>query len=143
MSDSEKNFRIWETDYGAECGWSIELGGKEIGSLSEPQPDETFHTSYKLDITTDDDDLAFRMETREFWEKAADQGVKWRNLGFDIVIDDAFPSINPFPTPGRLSMRGLRIPLREPKFFEKIMVWMRRRQSAKRKRAEYKKKYEG
>ena len=143
MSDSEKNFRIWETDFGTECGWVIEKDGEEIGILSDPRPDEMFYTSYKMEITTNDDDLAFRMETRAFWEKAAEHGIKWRNLGFDAVVDDAYPATNPFPEPGRLSIRALRIPLREPKFFEKITVWLRRRKLARQKRAELKRRYAG
>ncbi|MEM7143585.1 MAG: hypothetical protein AAF591_00530 [Verrucomicrobiota bacterium] len=126
MSITQQKYRIWETDYGQDCGWIIERRGEEIGILTDPRYEEMFWTSYRMEITTDDGELAERMKTKKFWDSAEAEGIEWRNREFGVVAELAHPSGTPFPEPGRLSMRALKMPLREPNAIEWIVLWVRR-----------------
>jgi hypothetical protein len=121
-----KRLRIWETNYGRDCGWIIEQKGKPIAILSDAQFQEMFWDSYKIDVVTDDSELRDRLATREFWARAEAEGLVYRNRGFGCVAAFAFPALTPYTQDGRLLMRALYINIAAPRPWDEAMIWIRR-----------------
>src|SRR5262245_50642085 len=121
-----RRLRIWETDYGRMPGWLVERDGQPIAQLTEPRFEEMFWDSYRLDILTDDSELRRRMLTEKFWNNAESERLVWRSRAYGELAPSAFPASNPFPEPGRLTMRGLYLPIRPPKLFDRFVLWIRR-----------------
>jgi hypothetical protein len=122
-----RRLRIWETNYGRDCGWTIERQGKAIAVLTEQRTEEMFWDSYRMEIVSDDPELRRRMLTEEFWAKAEGEGLVWRNREFGEVAEHAFPSLLPFPEPGRLTVRGLYLFPGFPRPWDRLALWLRRR----------------
>lgn len=122
----DRRLRIWETNYGRDCGWVIERKGKPIAILTEPRWEEMFWDSYRLEIVADDPDLRALMITKEFWATAEAENLGWRNREIGEVAEFAFPALSPFPEPGRLMMRGLYLAIGEPWPWDWIVLWIRR-----------------
>ena len=133
MTDYLTRVRIWETNYGRECGWIIEQKGQPIAILSDAQFHEMFWDSYKIDVVTDDPDLRERIASREFWANAEAEGLVYRNKGFGCAAAFAFPALTPYTEGGRLLMRGLYINIAGPRLWDQAMIWIRR--CAKRRNA--------
>ncbi len=79
--DYDRRLRIWETNYGRDCGWQIERNGDVIAILSEPRYEEMFWESYQMEIVTEDLELRGRLLTTEFWAVAEAEGVRWKGGG--------------------------------------------------------------
>src|SRR5262245_3177494 len=109
-----RRIRLWETDYGRDCGWVIERQGKPIAVLTEPRYHDMFWCSYRMEIVADDPDLRAQMLTKEFWLKDKAEGLVWRNREFGEVAEYAFPALSPFPESGRLLMRALYLAIGGP-----------------------------
>jgi hypothetical protein len=126
MTGYRKRLRIWETNYGRDCGWIIEQKGKPIAILSDAQFQDMFWESYKIDVVTDDADLRQRIATREFWARAEEEGLVYRNRGFGCVAEGAFPALTPYTEDGRLVMRRLYIAIAAPRPWDEAIIWIRR-----------------
>jgi hypothetical protein len=120
-----RRLRIWETDYGRDSGWVIERHGKAIAILTEPRWEDMFWDSYRMEIVAEDGGLRAQMLAKEFWAGAESEGLVWRNREFGEIAEYAFPSLSPFPEPGRLKMRALY--LRNGAPWDWIVLWFRGR----------------
>ena len=124
--DYRQRLRIWETNYGRDCGWIIERKGDPIAILSDPLGEDMFSHSYRLEILTHDSELRNRMVTTTFWLHAKSEGLVWRNREFPLVAEYAFPSLSPLEKVQRLFMRGLFLPIGKPRPRDKIVLALRR-----------------
>ena len=118
-----KKLAIWETDWGRDSGWFIELDGETLARLTEPRWEEMFWVSYRMEIMTDDSGIREQLKTEQFWTEqfwdyAEDERPVWRNIRFGDVAEGVFPAGTPFPEPGRLTVRCLYLPLREPSIID-------------------------
>ncbi len=120
-----RRLRIWETNYGRDCGWVIEYHGKAIAILTDPRWEEMFWVSYRMEIVAEDPELGAQMLTKEFWARSEIEGLVWRNREFGEVAEFAFPALWPFPEPGRLTMRGLYLVIGDPWPWDWIVLWVR------------------
>jgi hypothetical protein len=126
MHAYRRRLRIWETNYGRDCGWIVERQDRPIAVLTEPRWEDMFWDSYRMEIVADDPELRARMFTTEFWLKVEAEGLVWRNREFGDVAEFAFPGGEPFPEPGRLMMRGLYLLIGEPWPWDWVVLWIRR-----------------
>jgi hypothetical protein len=92
-----------------------------------------FWDSYRMEIVADDPALRQRMQTPEFWAGTEWVGLVWRSREFGEVAENAFPALAPFREPGRLTMRGLYLPIGEPWPWDRLVLWWRRRRRARPK----------
>jgi hypothetical protein len=118
-----KRLKIWETNCGRDAGWIVERNGQPIAILSNPRSADMFWDSYDLEIIAEDSDLRQRVSTVEFWDEL--DGMIYRSRVFGDIVEHAFPAASPFPSPGRLSMRGLYLSIGEPKPWDRVMLWLR------------------
>ncbi|HZZ81042.1 MAG TPA: hypothetical protein VFE62_21250 [Gemmataceae bacterium] len=121
-----RRLRIWETNYGRDCGWIIERQGSPIAILTEPRWEKMFWDSYRMEIVADDQEYRARMLTTEFWANAEAEGLVWRNRELGEVAEFAFPALAPFPEPGRLMVRGLYLSVGEPWPWDWLVMRIRR-----------------
>jgi hypothetical protein len=129
MARYGRRLRIWETNYGRDCGWLIERRGMTIAILTELRREEMFWDSYRMEIVADDADLRVQLQTKEFWAMAETEGLVWRNRELGEAAQGALPALSPFPEPGRLMMRGLYLSIGKPWPWDWIVLWVRRRLS--------------
>jgi len=128
----ERLLRIWESDFGRSSGWLVEHDGKTAAILSEPGWEEMFWVSYKIEICTDDPELRRKMETADFWVNLPLNYFVWRSREFGDTVEGVWAAGAPFPEPGRLTLRRLYLPAREPRLWDQIILWARRRLRARR-----------
>ncbi len=127
MRNYLRRLRIWETNYGRDAGWIVEQRGKPIAILSDAQWQDMFWDSYKIDVQTDDADLRERIASGEFWANAEAEDLVYRNREFGPVATLPFPAVTPYTPDGRLVMRRLYIPIAEPRPWDWVVLWIRRR----------------
>ncbi len=127
MRSYGQRLRIWETDYGRDAGWHIERQGEVVVVLTDPRWEDMFWYSYRMEAVAGDPELRRRLQTAEFWAVAADEGLVYRSREFGEVAGDAWPALSPFPEPGRLTMRQLHLSVAEPRLWDWVALWWRRR----------------
>ncbi|WP_254513562.1 hypothetical protein [Anatilimnocola floriformis] len=119
------HLRIWESDYGRSDGWDVELDGKLVALLDEPQFEDMFWYSYRLSVTADDPTLKERMLTAEFWKGDDCLRLVCRSRATGFVVE------HPLPAPGfnqsnRVLMRFLYISIRDPLPWDWIVLKFRK-----------------
>src|SRR5262249_55432612 len=118
--------RIWETNYGRDCGWLIERRGEVIAILTDPRFEDMFWESYRMEVVARDPTLRRQMLGKDFWARAESEGLVYRNREFGEAAQFAFPAVSPFPEPDRLMMRGLYLSIGQPRMWDRIVLWCRR-----------------
>lgn len=132
VSSYERLLRIWETHCGCDAGWVGEYEGRPAVLLTDCQTHDMFWNDYEFTIIAEDAELRHRLQTFDFWVRDWNSLV-WRNRLFGDVAEFAFPAAAPFNGVGRLSMRGLYLPVRHRRWWDDIMLWIRRqRRNARR-----------
>ena len=126
-----RRLRIWETNHGRDCGWTIEQHGDPIAILSDAQQQDMFWHTYKIDVLTQDADLRERIASGEFWANAEAEGLIYRNREFGCAATCAFPALSPYTEDGRLAMRGLYIRIGAPRPWDTFALWVRRHMKRK------------
>jgi hypothetical protein len=124
-----KRLRIIETDYGRESGWYVEVDGRKIARLVDPQWEEMFWDSYRLEPLTEDSEERAMLYSADFWHSGK---AVYLNVEFDVVAPFAFAggSSDELSTrlreTGRLSMGGLYLLV--PSYpWDWLLLWFRRR----------------
>jgi hypothetical protein len=120
-----QRLRIWETNYGRGAGWIIEREGKPLAILSDCRYEDMFWDSYRIQPITEDAD-GKRMLTQEFWTGSDWVGLTWRNRDFDLPPLAPFPAGEPIREPGRVTVRGLYLPIGDPRWWDRLVLWVRR-----------------
>jgi hypothetical protein len=95
--------------------------------LIAPQWEEMFWVSYLIVPLTDDIDLRQRLRMGSFWHDWTDERIVFRNREFGTIARLAFPAIYPLREAGRISMRGLYLPIGMGMPWDWLIVWWRRR----------------
>ena len=107
MSSKERLRKI-ESDYGRNFGWFVEVDGRKIARLSDPQQTEMFWVSYRLEPITDDGHDLSLLYSSEFWNSCR---AEYRNCEFNEIAPYAFAGgihrENRLLEEKRIEMRGL------------------------------------
>ena len=96
-----------QTNHGRSEGWDVELDGRVIAYLDEPQWEDMFWVSYRITPVTDDAALAAQLLSEEFWRGEGWQSVRFRSRAVGLIAPNAFPAVGPLLAPARVNMRGL------------------------------------
>lgn len=117
-----RNYRrllaVWLSDFGRSEGWIIERAGLPIGKLRDAAFAEMFWDLYHVEECVDDL-TQVSVLADEFWTQFDFKNIKFRSIATDEVIDSAIPKIQPPDELGRVVIRGLYIPVREPSVLER------------------------
>ena len=105
--------------------WDLELSGRPVAFLTEPQFEDVFWVSYRLVTTTDDPALAERLGSEAFWRGEDWSALEFRNRGTGLTAENAFPAIQPFVGPQRVKMRALHNVVFHPSPWETLTAKVR------------------
>jgi hypothetical protein len=107
-----RRLRILESNYGRDGGWYVEVEGRRLAALTDPQYYDMFWDSYRLEpLTTDPAELEM-LFSADFWDHCG--GITFRSRAFGEVAPNAFPSLLAgavLQQTGRLVVRGLYLPV--------------------------------
>lgn len=122
MKRSER-LRMFESNYGRDFGWFVEKHGARVAALVEPQREDQFWHSYRVE-PVDGDGLPEAVFAIEFW-RAGD--LAFRNRATGEIVRDAFAG-GTIPTRERprVAMRGLYSRIM-PTLLDRIILRFRRR----------------
>jgi hypothetical protein len=93
----------------ADSEWLVEIHGRPVALLSDPQWEDMFWQSYKFTPLVEDADVLAKLQDTEFWKVCESQGVRFRHRATSALSEHAFPGMTPFLVPGRISMRGMHL----------------------------------
>lgn len=120
-----ERLRIIETNYGRECGWYVEVDGRKVARLVDPQWEDMFWVTYRLEPLTDDPQEKALLYTNEFWDSGKHV---YRNCEFDEKAPDAFTCGSPgtrLLEMSRISMRSLYLVVPDY-LWDSLLLWFRR-----------------
>jgi hypothetical protein len=124
----KERLRIIETNYGRECGWYVEIDDRKVARLADPQWEDMFWVTYRLEPLTGDPKERAMLYSAEFWHSCK---AAFRNCEFNEVAPFAFAGGSPVELAtrlmetGRLSMRGLYLEV--PSYpWDCLLLWLRR-----------------
>lgn len=118
--------RILETNYGRDGGWFVEYEGRRVALLTDPWFADMFWDSYHLTVLSDSPgEREAILNSTAFWRESP---LVYKSRIFSL--EAAFAISAGLDTDGRVSMRGLYLPVRW-QFLGELIVWLRRRFSAK------------
>ena len=129
MASYSQRLRIWETNYGRDAGWILERDGKAIATLSDCQYEDMFWDSYRIEPITDDPDTRKLILSEAFWVGSEWIGLTWRNRELEMLPVAPFPAGSPIRKSGRVVVRGLHISIAGPRWWDRVVLWVRRRRS--------------
>ncbi|HSJ02481.1 MAG TPA: hypothetical protein VK956_08515 [Verrucomicrobium sp.] len=88
--------------------WWLEIAGERVTLLTDPQWEDMFWTSFRVEPVTADPILLAQLATSEFRNTIEIQDrVVWRHRTTQATAPNAFPGMNPQTLPERITMRGL------------------------------------
>lgn len=112
-------FKVYET--GGSC--SVERYGRSIAILTDPQFVDMFWYAWRLEpMMEDSQERAFIM-SNEYWNDEFLPRTVFRSREYGTVADSFWPR-EPIRN-GRLVMRALYHPIREPWPWESFVFWVR------------------
>lgn len=121
----ERRLRIFETNYGRDAGWFVERDDRRLALLSDPLSEDMFWESYAIDpLVEDPAERAALLASPELWLSC--EFVYRSRLFEDSVVDNAIAAGQPFPKPGRVSMRALYLDIGAPTAEELLLLEWRK-----------------
>src|SRR5262249_17946721 len=121
-----QRLRIWETNYGRDTGWILELAGKPVAVLSECRSEDMFWDSYRIEPIAEDPSTQQMISSERFWTTSDWARLTWRNRMFDVLPLAPFPAGTPMRQPGRLIVPGLYLPVPPPRTWDRVVLWFRK-----------------
>jgi len=116
--------RMLESDFGRNAGWYVEIAGRRVAELTDPQFFDMFWVSYRVDLLTDDaEECSCILNDLNWWDQ---KELTFRNREFDTIAKNAFAGGSQ-PDPNRRIMRGLYIDMDPPNLFEELLLLVRRK----------------
>lgn len=122
FSDSYKRrLQIWQSNYGRDDGWYVELEGVRVAELVDCQFVDMFWDCYRIIPLENELNVNDELFQREFWDNFQKLIFRSRSLG--DVADSAFPGATPLDQEGRLVMRGLYLHIDNPSWLDRLAMW--------------------
>lgn len=127
--EQERRLRLFESDYGIGTGWFIEDAGRRVALLTDPRGEDMFWISYRIEPLTGDPAERERiLHDPQFWLRDFfERELVCRNAAFGDPAKWPIPAGNPFPEPGRVSMRALYLDQSPPTRWERFLLSRRKK----------------
>lgn len=116
-SAAEQRLQVFESRHGRDAGWLVEHDGRAIALLSDPQRVDMFIDSYRVEPLDAGD--AARAAMGACWR---DGELVFRSRRFGTVAPHAVALGEPDPANGRVLMRGLYLPIGDPRPWERLLL---------------------
>lgn len=116
-SAAEQRLQMFESRHGRDGGWLVEHDGRAIAALSDPQRVDMFIDSYRVEPL--DGGGAARAAMAACW---GDGALVFRSRRFGTVAPHAVALGEPDPASARVLMRGLYLPIGDPRPWERLLL---------------------
>ena len=116
----QRRLRIWQTNYGRDEGWHVELEGVRVAELVDCQFADHFWDSYQIVPVANEWEDEKGLLKRMFWDDF--KNLTFRNRTFEEVANAAWPSSNPLNEEGRVYMRALYLNIGHPSWLDRLMM---------------------
>ncbi len=113
---------LWESNYGRDAGWKVEVDGRPVAVLTDCQWSDMFWDSYRLEIL-DDGPKCGALDTDNFWGTA---DFCLRNLRFGDTATAPIVRV-PASDGRRVLVRGAYLAARPPNALDHFVLAIRRR----------------
>jgi hypothetical protein len=123
MTERAWRLAVFDTDWGREADWWVELDGRRLARLTHGGFVDMFWWGYRIDLTDFDDEARRLIEDRELWLRCK---FTFRSVPFGVVAEHPLCG-GRGPDNGYITMRGMAIPLDGPTWWERLVLWQRRR----------------
>jgi hypothetical protein len=107
-------------------GWLVERDGRTVALLTEPRLVEMFWLAWRIEPLADDAAERAALFSPGYWDVSLLLRTAFRSREFNVVSDTGFWAGAEPLRDGRLVMRGLYQPIREPWIIDELVLWIRR-----------------
>lgn len=115
-----KLIKIWESNNGREYGWYLKIDNKIVAELVDVISFDMFWDSYLVAPKTNSLISDNRLDDFLFWNNIHSKDFSIENKIIKYKTRNVIFNIE--PNTKRISVRGLYIPIRSPKFFDLILT---------------------
>ena len=119
-------YRRWLLVVETGGGWLVERDGRTVALLTEPRMVEMFWLSWRIEPLTDDAAERAALFSPGYWDVSLLPCTVFRSREFSVVSNTGFWAGDEPLRDGRLVMRGLHQPIREPWLIDRLVLWFRR-----------------
>ena len=117
---------LWESNFGRDMGWEVELEGKPIARLVRPRDVDMFWVSYEVVLLTDEPFIANGFLEFSFWIENGSRLV-FRNHGFKEIAAVGVAAGRVDAQSRRMAFRGLCADIKVPGVGDRFLLMLRGR----------------
>jgi hypothetical protein len=107
-------------------GWCVERDGRTVALLTEPRFVDMFWYAWRIDPLTEDEAERAALFSEAYWNPLLLPRTAFRSREYNVIADAFWAGKDPVQD-GRLVMRALYQPIREPWLWDRLILSVRRR----------------
>jgi hypothetical protein len=119
-------YRLWLEVVETGGGWFVERDGRTVALLTEPRYVDMFWYAWRIEPLVEDEAERAALFTQAYWGPLLLARTVFRSREYDVVAHAFWAGDDPVRD-GRLVMRALYQPLRPPRLWDHLVLWVRRR----------------
>lgn len=123
----QRRLEIWQSDFGRDEGWYVELEGVRVAELVDCQGQQMFWDAYRIVPLENELGIRDQLFQRAFWDNS--QLLTFRNRKFGDIAESAWPAAKVFDEEGRVVMRSLYLSISAPTWFDGWVLWWLKRKN--------------
>lgn len=125
-------YKLWLDVVETGGGWFIERDGRKVALLTDPQFVDMFWYAWQIEPLAEGQVEPAELLSPEFWDFTHLPRTVFRSREYNVVAEAFWAGEDPVRN-GRLVMRALYQPVREPWPWERVILWIRQRQRKRKK----------
>lgn len=110
-------------------GWFVERDGRRVALLTEPRFVDMFWYAWRIEPLAEAEAERAAILSQAYWDPLLLPRTVFRSREYDVLANAFWAGEHPVQD-GRLVMRGLYQPIRQPWLWDRWVLWARRRRSA-------------
>src|ERR1051325_11587916 len=118
-------YKLWLRVTETGGSWFVERDCRAVALLTEPRFVDMFWDAWRLEPLVDDMVERSAMMTEEYWDPALLPQTVFRSREYGTVCEAFWAGEEPVRD-GRLVMRGLYQPVRQPWPWDSVILWLRK-----------------
>jgi hypothetical protein len=129
-ADRRPRLAFFETVYNGQAGWYVERAGQRVALLLDSRFVDMFWYSYRVEPLAQGPEERHRIQLDPGWWHQ--RGLVFRSRELGVVAEGAFAGGQVFTDTGRVIMRGLYCGITPPDYWERGVLWVRKRFGGRR-----------
>jgi len=121
-----KRYKLWLYVVETGGGWFVERDGRTVALLTEPRYVDMFWYAWRIEPLAEGEAERVALFSQAYWDPFLLPRTVFRSREYGVPADAFWAGDNPLQD-GRLVMRALYQPIRQPRLWEDLVLWVRRR----------------